>query len=328
MGIYSKKIEDKMNTYFINKLGMKPYTRGWMKGDCPFCGKENKFGINIFSAKANCFSCGNHHNPIYVILQLEDLKLRVDAYKVLEGYEETEYLAPIIEKQDVGKVRLPESFKLLTLGSSQIGIFARKYMEGRGFNINKLSMKGIGYCTDGEYMGCIILPFYQQGELIYFIGRRFIHLFGEKFKNPSLGKEINIGKSMVIYNIDALAIYNRIRIVESVMNAETLGSNTIATDGKKISPYQKAQIIKSPVKNISILLDHDAMVEAYKLAMDLSPYKNIKVVELPDERDVNKIGRKASLELEKNTKYGNHQFFYKKFLAWKEIQGYTSDSAN
>ena len=34
------------------------YRRGWLKGDCPECGKDKKYGVNIALNRTNCFSCG------------------------------------------------------------------------------------------------------------------------------------------------------------------------------------------------------------------------------------------------------------------------------
>jgi hypothetical protein len=150
-------------------------------------------------------------------------------------------------------------------------------------------MKGFGYCIKGKYQGYIIMPFYYQGNLVYFNARNYLSN-GPKFNNPEI-EEVGIGKSQLIYNIDALSLYDEVNTVESVFNAETLGDNTIATGGKIISNYQTATIIKSPVKRVTMILDPDALKESINEALKLSDYKEVRIVQLPEDKDVNDIGR-------------------------------------
>ncbi len=308
---YNSNILRKLNQYFKERWHAHDYRNGWLKMDCPYCGKH-KFGVSISTNKANCFSCGDHKNPFKVIMELEDLKTRPEVYNLLKAFEGSDYLEPVLQPREYSTITLPESFKLLSLGSSEMAKMAQNYMEGRRFNIDKLSMKGVGYCTKGDYMGFIIFPFYQQGKLIYFIGRQFIQL-GEKFKNPSVEK-FGIGKATLTYNIDALAIYNKIYAVESVPNVLTLGDNAIATLGKAVSGYQVSAIIRSPVKEVVIGLDEDARGEAIHLALKLVPYKKVKVLPFPPKKDINDIGRKATKKIEKETPWSTYQTLLKERL--------------
>lgn len=299
---YNNNIKQKVNQYFMERLGLREYKNGWIKGDCPYCGKF-KFGIRISSWQANCFSCGNKYNPIRVIMEVENFKTKPELYAFLKGFEGVQFLEPAPEIRDVIKVRLPESFRLLSLGDSEMGNMARRYMKKRGFNINSLSARGIGYCTEGEYEGFIIFPFYQQGKIIYFIGRRFIQI-GEKFKNPAVA-DFGIGKSMLVYNIDALGIFNHVCLVESIVNCLTWGDNAIATLGKKVSSYQVSTILKSPIKSITIGLDGDAYGEGIRLALQLVHYKKVRVMKLGEE-DINDLGRKESKKIARETPWQSY----------------------
>lgn len=295
---YNNSIKRKINQYFKERWGAKDYRNGWLKADCPFCGKH-KFGINISKSKANCFSCGDHKSPLRVIGILEELETLPKIFNFLRAFEGTDFLEPKVELREWKKVELPESFKLLSLGKSILSESARNYMVGRGFNIRSLTMKGIGYCTGGKYAGYIIFPFYQNGKLIYFMSRQYLQLW-VKFKNPAV-EDFGIGKSMLTYNVDALLIYKKIYLVESVTNALTMGDNAVATLGKKISGYQLSMIIKSPVEEVIIGYDDDAIMESIKLGMDLINHKRVKLLLFPLKKDINQLGKKSVRKLEKNS---------------------------
>ena len=297
-------IKRKLADYFISKYGAEPYRNGWLKMDCPWCGKH-KFGVNVDRYKANCFSCGNKYSPINAIMDIEGFETKVQAFNLLKSFEGTDFLQPAVEVREWSKVILPESFRLITFGKSQMGKLARAYMRGRGFKSDYLTSKGIGYCTTGDYMGCIIFPFYQRGELIYFIGRRFIQMGEGKFKNPSV-EDYGIGKSLLTYNIDSLAIYNKIYMFESIPNCLTLGDNTMGIMGKVPSTYQLSTLIRSPVEKVIIGLDDDAMPEAIKVGLKLVNYKAVKLLHFPKGEDANDIGKKATKKLEVKSPWLNY----------------------
>lgn len=307
--MYSDKIKKKLKEYFHDRMGMRDYNHGWMKGECPNCGKY-KFGIHIESERANCFSCGPQQNLMRVIRDFENFKTNQEVYNLLKVFEGMDFARmERVEQKEIKTPKLPDSFKVLILGDSQLAHTARNYIKGRNLRIMKLSAQGIGYCTRGEYAGHIILPFYQNNKLIYFIGRQFIHL-GEKFKNPN-SNDFGIGKSSIIYNVDALTIYTKIYVVESVINALTIGNNAIAILGKKISSYQKSMILRSPAKEIILCLDPDAINDTIKLALELVRFKQVKIIQFPDKKDVNDMGKQYVRDREKEMDY----------LTYKEIMG-------
>lgn len=300
---FNREINKKILAYFVNKLGARPYKNGWWKVFCPECGKE-KLGFHLGQSKCNCFYCGNKQSPLKFIMHLEGFETKPEVFKFLDVFEGIDYIEPKAEVLEYQKVILPESFRLLTLGNSQVGDIARNYMKKRGFNITNLSMKGIGYCTKGSYQGFIIFPFYQAGKLVYFIGRQYVQLW-EKFKNASI-EEFGIGKSMLIYNIDSLIIYKKIYLVESITNCLTMGNNAIAILGKKISLYQLSIILRSPVEELVIGLDLDAMDDTIRMALKMVYHKKIKILKFQDNRDINDLGKAKIKEMEKQEQWLNY----------------------
>ena len=303
MATYNKNIKDKLYSYFKLRLGMRDYRRNWLKGNCPYCGKKDKFGVNISLNRCNCFYCGPKKPPFWLVMDLEKLTNKYLVFKLLEEQEKLEYKEIGLDTtlKEIKNIKLPEGFKLLNSGDNQLAISARNYIKKRGFNPKEMALKGWGYGTTGKYRGYIIIPIFFKDKLVYFTSRRFIGN-GPKFMNLEMDEDV-IGKNMVLYNYEALFMYDKVRLVESVMNAETLGDNTIASNGKKLSSYQLNLIIKSPCTHVTVLLDRDAFDDSIKLALDLIQYKQIKLVQFPDDRDVNDLGKKETLKLIYKSKY-------------------------
>lgn len=309
----NKVFKRKLAKYFKDRLGMWDYRRGWMKGTCPSCGKDKKFGVSIQHNRTNCFRCGYNPDPLGVIV---DLELEVDNFAqarlFIHAFEEADYLETPQEFLPERDVTLPEGYVTIAMGQGSLGKKARAYMESRGFDIYELAMKGVGYCRKGRYWGRIIFPFYEAGNIVYMNARKFIG-GGRKFDNPKID-DFGIGKSMLIYNIDALQTYNTIYITESVTNALTIGDDAVAGGGKVFSSYQISKLLQSPVSRFIIILDPDAYEEAIWLSMHLVNHREVKLVNLPKKVylrktkktisvDVNSLGRDITLKYVNKSKW-------------------------
>jgi hypothetical protein len=301
--MYNKDKQNKLYTYMLNRLSMKNYRRGWLKGNCPSCGKLSKYGINIGKARTNCFVCGYNPSPIQLVLDIERVDTFNEAWEILNSYGDGLTYEPYEEtlERDFIIPELPEGYTNIALGDNSLGCKARYYMSNRGFDIGYLSSKGYGYCNKGKYLGYIIIPCFSNGRLIYFYARRFMG-GGPRYNNPTT-EDFGIGKAKIIYNIDALRIYKRVFLVEGAINADTIGDQAIATGGKFISSWQMNEILKSPVERIVIILDPDALKNAIDAALTLADYKKIKVVHWDGSDDINDIGRTETLKIVHSTRY-------------------------
>lgn len=288
----NRDIRNKVYSYITKVMGMRDYTRGWVKGNCPNCNRIDKFGVNLSRNRTNCFVCGYHPTPLTLIMELEGFKEYREVLIFLKAYKGKEYLEPIIKRIEKVDIKLPLGYTNILFGKSLLARQARKYIISRRFDPEEVSYKGWGYCTTGPYLGYIIIPFYIGGKLVYFNARRYLGS-GPKYNNPKID-EFGIGKSLIIYNLDALAIYDEIYLVEGVINADTIGDNAIASGGKKISYYQISAIIKSPVEKVSIILDPDALEDAIKAGLLMSYHKDIRLIIWNGNEDVNDIGRKET----------------------------------
>lgn len=300
----TNEFKGKVKTYLVKRLGAFEYKHGWLRVPvCPYCHRENKMGVNLSMWRTNCFRCGEHPSPTQMIMDIESLDNYGELIKLLNNGEftELEFCDEKVELSEKKPVYLPEGFKNINLGTSQLAKSMRNYIQRRGFNVKDLSNFGIGYCNKGPLFGYLIIPFFYEGELRYYNARQVMGN-GPRYNNPS--KDITgLGKEFLIFNYDALSMYRSVFICEGAINALTLGDRGIALMGKAFSRYQVNQIIKSSCKHVIILLDPDAKEYAIKLALELSPFKKVKVVFLPENEDVNSIGKSETLKLVYQTRY-------------------------
>lgn len=299
--ILNRENKEKLNEYYQRKLGMYDYRRGWLKGDCPSCG-EHKFGIHIADNRSHCFKCEYTKDPISLLFELEKIKSYQEFYSILSNLEGIKYTEIEQEAYEIKKDNvLPEGYKNIARGDSKMARAARRYLEKRGFDIKELSYAGFGYCNSGDYFGYIIMPIYYGNTLVYFNARLYIG-DGPKFNNPDI-ENFGIGKSFIMYNRDALYIYDKVFIVESITNSRTLGDTAVGTMGKALSQQQINDIIKSPCKKIVIGLDRDAISQAIDIAYKLIDHKKVKIMIMPEGKDINDLGRQKSLLISHKAHY-------------------------
>ena len=307
MAKFTSNFKGRLYKYFTTKMGMFPYRNGWVKGTCPYCGRELKFGVNISQNRAHCFRCEAHPNLINLIMYIEHVDTYADVVKILEkeDYGGYIYKEDKVEISSTKPIYLPEGFYLLNQGNNYLAKAARNYVRKRGFDPDELSKSGWGYGTKGKYFGYLIIPYTQHGKLVYFNARLFMGN-GPRYNNPDT-TESGIGKSFIIFNRDALYMYRSIYLCEGAINAQTMGERGIASGGKAISRYQINEIIKSPVKHVIIIFDPDAKIQAVDLALQLVSFKKVKVIFLPEGKDCNDLGREKVLQYVYSVHYSTYQ---------------------
>lgn len=304
----TNQFKSKLRTYFIKRLQAFDYKHGWMRiPTCPYCGREQKLGVNLSTYRTNCFRCNAHPSPAQLIMDIEGFSEYHELINFLNNgqFDELQFKEEKLEIAESKLIYLPEGFKNVSFGTSQLARSIRGYIKRRGFDLELFSRLGIGYGTEGDLYGYLIIPFYYQGKLKYYNARNVLGK-GPRYNNPN--KDISgLGKQFIIFNHDALDMYNSVFICEGALNALTMGDRGIATMGKAISAYQINELIKSSCKRFIILLDPDANKYAINLALKLVAYKKVKVVFLPNGFDVNDLGKKETLKLVYNTRYQNYQ---------------------
>lgn len=304
----TNKFKAQLYNYFISRLGGYRYRRSWMRiPTCPYCGREEKLGVNLSMYRTNCFRCNAHPSPAQLIMDIEGFTEYHELISFLNNgqFDELQFKEEKIELAESKPIYLPEGFRNISLGDSQLAKSIRGYVKKRGFSIEDFSRYGIGYGTMGETYGYLIIPFYYHGQLKYYNARNVIGK-GPRYNNPD--KDITgLGKQFIIFNHDALEMYRSVFVCEGALNALTMGDRGIATMGKAISKYQVNELLKSQCERFIILLDFDARDYAINLALKLVAYKKVKVVLFKDNRDVNDLGKKAVLKMVYKTRYQSYQ---------------------
>lgn len=315
MPTVNKYLKTKLKNYFYQRIGAKDYRNGWTKSACPYCEADGKFGIHLQMNRCNCFRCGAHPSPIQLVMDLEKLDTYHDAYNFIinsEFFSRLVYKEVDVEiKEKRDNIFLPPGFRLITMGDSILARAARNYVKKRGFSIEEAARMGWGYSNDEKYFGYLIIPYIEEGKLVYFNARLFMGS-GPKYHNPDVS-QTGLGKSFLIYNKDALSIYDTIYLCEGAINAATIGPNAISFGGKAVSQYQTNLLLKSSASKFVILLDPDAKDKAIELAMRLVNLKKVKVVFLPEGTDVNDIGKAKTM----NLVYKEHYLDYQELLSIK-----------
>ena len=209
----TNKFKSQLKTYFIKRLGAFEYRRGWMKLPvCPYCHRELKMGVNLSMYRTNCFRCNEHPNPSQLVMDIEGFDTYHELINFLNSgkFDELEFHEEKVELAEAKPLYLPEGFRILNIGQSQVAKSIRGYVKSRGFVISELSKHGVGYATKGAYFGYLIIPFYYRGQLRYYNARNVIGQ-GPRYNNPN--KDITgVGKEFIIFNYDALEMYRSVYI--------------------------------------------------------------------------------------------------------------------
>jgi len=260
-------------------------SKGQISFDCPECDDDRHKGnleINYFSHVYKCWSCGDTegtHGPLGKLFDKYGNKSQKKVYKVLQPEE---YKPKEVRKE---KLRLPNEFKLFKEVSETHPIRrqAYTYLTNRGITNEIIEKYKIGFCSNGEFGGRVIVPSYtESGELNYFIARSWIPNTRAKYKNPEAEKDkIIFNESLINWNQD-------IFLVEGVFDGFFL-PNSIPMLGKHMSEKLFDTIYQRAMGNIIISLDGDAWSNAVKLYHELNGgglYGKIKILKLPEDKDV------------------------------------------
>lgn len=288
--------------YFLTTFKMSKSSQGWFRMANPFeMNKEQTMGINFDLNSVLCHRTGYKKGLIGFIADYEGLT-RHEVYEFLEtDYEEVRYKIYEAPKHLQVSLKYPPHFCSL-LANNLMAERATDYVEGRGMDVEQLDLMGFGTCTEGDYLGYLVVPFKVNGELKYYLGRDFIGGVGRRrYNNPSV-ESVGIGKGDLFFNQDALSMYDRVFLLEGWSDAVTIGADAISSQGWSLSSTQQSILIESGLKELVIIPDKGFYDKALITAWGLSDYMDVRVLSLEnfeDGKDVNEIGAKKVLaELE------------------------------
>lgn len=289
---------------------------------CPFCNDyKPRMFIHYGRQAFYCHNCGEKGTLISFLSKYYGYSWQkaLLLYRDHEGYEKP--LPDNVEEEIYDRLLnidtranriihpLPDEYIPIKEAHGRAGRRALEYLYNRGVPSSQAVKNNIGYCEEGHYKDRLILPDYENGELIFWQARTWKPQPEDKYKrkyyrkvlNPSLSEEekgrgaLAIEKSEVISNIDTILEKGSIVICEGRFDAYTIGDLGGCIHGKYMSDTQIMKLIsnKDKIKDIVIMLDPDAMDLAITLGSRLyKHFDNIRICRLPDGTDPNDLGRK------------------------------------
>jgi DNA primase len=265
---------------------------------CPFCNHhKKKLQVNLDTQRWHCWVCDSKGRSIYSLLRKLNVDVR-DLNKVRDVYgDEPEYDS---KEEYVAKLQLPKEFKQLYFKPT--GSFnpsynqAIHYLSKRGIAKADIVKHNIGYCEDGLYGGRVIIPSYDDGgELNYFVARSFYEDEPYKYKNPPISRDVIVFENQINWN-------EPITLVEGVFDSFSVKRNVIPLLGKFLLSKLKNKIMERGVKEVTIMLDSDAVADSTKHT-EWFIKNGIKVRNIiPTDKDAGEMGFKKVNELLKEAK--------------------------
>jgi len=280
----------KAYNYFNSRFSLVESTKGWYRFSNPFdlSHDDNSMAVNFLYMSVRDFRTGYSSTVQKFVEQYENLDY-VEVHDLINTYTEVSFKLPEMKRGIRQVVKLPDSFTSFIFDRTLLGLRARTYLSGRGFDPEYLDSKGFGFCRTGDWMGYIIIPVKSEGRLVYFFGREFLGTEGMlRYKNPE-----GLSSKEYLYNEDALNLYDEINILEGWTDAETLGANSVATLSWQVSDEQIEKIRYSNCKKVNIIADKGFFSEALDTGKRLCEHKAVKCIPVDEfeGKDVNAIGK-------------------------------------
>jgi DNA primase len=265
---------------------------------CPFCNHhKKKLQVNLDNQRWHCWVCDSKGRSIQSLLRKLNVDIR-DLNRLKDIYGEEDYT--LVEKDEyVAKLQLPSEFKQLHFkpkGFNPEYNQAINYLKERGITQADIVKYNIGYCSEGLYFGRVIVPSYDEnGDLNYFVARSYYKEERMKYKNPPVNRDVIVFDNQINWN-------EPITLVEGVFDSFSVKRNCIPLLGKFLLSKLKNKIIEKGVKDVTILLDSDAISDSVKHTdYFIKNGINVKNI-IPKGKDAGDMGFKAVRELLKGAK--------------------------
>ena len=266
-----------ISSWLVTKFKAELINDNW-QFNCPFCNdSKNHMGYHVEKSVVNCFKCSYSNSIINFMMEIED-KTVGEVWQIIktmpriDRYQQTRY-KPSILKDDLtaSKHLLYKPITKSNLNGSYTVKIALRYLKKRNIHINDVERWGLGLSDNPMYQDRIIIPFIEDGKLIYFQARTIKHNNKMKYLFPP-NNTFSVGKSDLLYNIGMASRFDEVNIVEGVFDVYGAGKNSVAILGKKMSNTQIAKLLYTGFKRVKIIFDSGDI--EYKAAIELAGQLN------------------------------------------------------
>ena len=284
--------------------------KGQISFDCPECSMEKNmmsgdgkgnlevnYGLSVYK----CWSCGEvngTHGTIRKLIRNYGNKGHLKRYNLVNPYVPKER-----DENDATIEGLPKGYKTLSTNDGSYDYDkAIEYLKKRNIDSDLIKKFNLGYATNGDYAGRIIVPSYdKEGNVNYYLGRSY-GWSKMKYKNPE------VSKMDIIFNEEKINWDSNVYIVEGVFDHIPI-PNSIPLLGKVLNDNILEELLTKLTAKVVIVLDSDAYKDAVKLYKRLNSSKlhdRVMIVEMPDGFDIadvyQKLGKKGIVRILKNAK--------------------------
>lgn len=277
---------------------------------CPVCEKEKLYVTIVQKRDPDrppgtwiCFLCDQSGSPSDLIRLLDSCSFfaAIEILKKFSRYVEREVdLRTRVEKllttfepdpeEPLQECALPEEF-ILYRDAQRVP----SYFDDRGISREDALRHRLGFCAQGHYKNRLIVPVYQLGRLIWFLGR-----WMAPKPPPGVKKYLNSAASpasKTLFAIDRARECTRITLVEDVFSAIHLGRGAVALCGTHFSRTQLELLARTEASEVVVCLDRDALEKAWKLGTALAELWSVRVVILKEGKDPDEYDRKTFAQL-------------------------------
>jgi DNA primase len=281
---------------------------------CPFCQHhKRKLSVNLKTNNYKCWVCDERGKNVRRLLKSRLTHSQLYEWDKLNNVVDLTQLDDNIFQEQITTleevIQLPEEFvslanKNLPLSSK----FAMRYLLDRGYTKEDIVMWKVGYCSNGEYEGRVIVPsFNDNGDINYFVARSYADKF-PKYMNPKVSKDIVFNELYLDWNKDII-------LVEGVFDAMK-AKNAIPLLGSTLN--QKSNLFKKIVyyePDVYIALDPDAEKKASQLIENLIQYDlNLYKIDVSGFGDVGEMTKDQFEEAKKEAQHISDDWVLEKGL--------------
>ena len=283
---------------------------------CPKCGHhKKKLSVNISKNMFKCWVCEWSGRDIYSLVKRFGSYNDKKNWRQLTNKVEVQNFYETLfgqQEQEQQNIALPEGF--ISLANKKLpstSLYALNYLFSRGLTKKDIIRWKIGYTSEGDYEGRIIIPSFDiAGKLNYFIARAYDGHW-KRYKNPK-------NKRDIIFNEINLNIKQDVILVEGVFDAIKAGQNSVPLLGSTLNEKSKIfDLIISNNLSVYLALDKDAKRKTNKIIDSLLRHDvNTYLIDLGNYSDVGEMTHKKFLTAKSNAKQiTQDQFFYSKITS-------------